>query len=240
MVTITCCFSQHRATRKDPPAPRKETRVPWRPERPGGRHSCSPQAEMGTRGERSHPAGHPRWAAGDKRQLRPLTGPAEPPATATAARAGGSGRSGGQPLLRLAAARPPSPPLPPSCPESGARPDSARQDLRPVWVPRPFSPRPSPLACSAPRYLGQLPIPERRAGGAGRAGAGGRAAAASAAPARSASRGARFRVRAIFGCVWEERSLPRSRSDRAPRGSHGAVRSRCSPPRRSRSRAEAE
>lgn len=199
--TITCCFPQHRTTGRIPHPLGKghgslrgwSARAAAAPAL--GRHRRAP-------GERSHPAGRPRWAAGDKRQIRPLTGPAGPPAPAPAAPARGRR---GQREERLAAVAPPCgrqaalPSFPPSRPESGARPDSARQDLRPARGTRPLSPLPPALPGPRPVTWDSSRSLRGGADGAGRAGAGGRAAA-SAAPARSASRGARFRARAIFGC----------------------------------------
>lgn len=238
--TITCCFPQHRTTGRipHPLGTGHGSLRGWSARAAAapalGRHRRAP-------GERSHPAGRPRWAAGDKRQLRPLTGPAGPPAPAPAAPARGRR---GQREERLAAVAPPCgrqaalPSFPPSRPESGARPDSARQDLRPARGTRPLSPLPPALPGPRPVTWDSSRSLRGGADGAGRAGAGGRAAA-SAAPARSASRG-RVSVRAPFSGVGAERPRLGSRAGRARRGSLGAVRSRWSPRRRARSRAGAE
>lgn len=143
------------------------------------------------------PGGRPRWAAGDKSQLRLLTGPAEPPAPDARRQAGGSvgsGRSGWQRLSRLAAARPP--PLP-------AVQRARRAQTAPAGIfarhgsPVPYLPSlyPSP----APRLVtwDSSRCPHGGADGAGRAGAE-RMEECGACALRAP--GPRFRARAVFGC----------------------------------------
>lgn len=176
--------------------------------------------------ERSHPAGahagQRATSAGSGRQEPAPTANGPRRATCARRRAPGRGQRG-QREERLAAVAPPcgrQAAPPPSCPESAARPDSARRHLRPAWVARPLSPLPLPLARSAPRYLGQLPMPARRGGrgGTGRSRADGRVRRL-----RAPRPGAAFPCARRFRMWGAERPPLWSRSEQARRGSHGAL-----------------